>query len=322
MARHPGAAAPSSRAQAGGGMQVAGRVLAIHGVAPEVDPRRFAFRNLSDADSLRRFLQAAPPLVPLPEALAGRGNALTIDDATRAAADAALMARELGHAVSLFVNPSQVSSREQHYFLLLNVLLDRLDGQTCEFEGTKFETATMAQRQVLRHSIKARFRAMRDDRGRMDFVSELATRWRASPLELPEHFQTLGIHDLIALRDSGVDVQNHGWSHVHHPSLSSEQSVHEIREGRAWLQRELGVDAAYFAVPFGDALPTPEAAAACETWFTATDQLAPGWIGLKVFNREELHLHVTAGSSRALRPPPRRFGSGWIARLVGFLRTQ
>jgi hypothetical protein len=321
MPRHAGAAVPSSRAQPDGGMQLGGRVLAIHGVAPEVDPRRFAFRNLSDADSLRRFLLAAPPFVPLPEALAARGNALTIDDATRAAADAALMAREHGHAVSLFVNPSQVSSGEPHYFLLLNVLLDRLDGQRCEFEGTMFETATNAQRQVLRHNIKARFRSMTGERGRMDLVTALATRWRTGSLELPDHFRTLGIHDLIALREAGVDVQNHGWSHVHHPILSPEESVREIREGRAWLRRELGVDAAYFAVPFGDALPAPDAAAACETWFTATEQMAPGRLDQNVFNREELHLHMPATSSRALRPPPHRFGSGWIARIVGLLRT-
>ena len=46
-----------------------GRVLTIHGMVRNVDPRRFVFRYMCDADSLRRFLSAAPRLVPLPEAI-------------------------------------------------------------------------------------------------------------------------------------------------------------------------------------------------------------------------------------------------------------
>ena len=74
---------------------------------------------------------------------------------------------------------------------------------------------------------------------------------------MPPHFRTLTVNDLIALRNAGVDLQNHGWLHSHHPNLSPEESAREIDEGRAWLRRELNVDAAHFAVPFGEALPHP-----------------------------------------------------------------
>ena len=85
-------------------------MFCIHGIAPVVDRERFLHRNLLPAAALEAYLAGAAPFVTIAEALAGRGNALTIDDATRAGADAALMARAAGHEVTLFVNPGQVES--------------------------------------------------------------------------------------------------------------------------------------------------------------------------------------------------------------------
>lgn len=296
-------------------------ILTIHGVAPTVDPQRFAYRNLSATDSLRRFLSSAPPLVPLSDALAGGGSALTIDDATHSAADAALLAREYGHAVSLFVNAGQVESGTPHSFLMLNALLDGLEGQSCDFENTTFPTLTMAHRQALRSVIKARLRAITSEPARLDLVTELAARWRVSPLDVPPHFRTLAKHDLVTLRDAGVDLQNHGWSHSHHPSLTPEESVREINKGRAWLQWELNVDAAYFAVPFGDALPHPDVAASCETWLTLMDELPPGPLAPKVFNRETLALPVATAPSLPLGAGARWSIGAWTARLRRLFRS-
>jgi hypothetical protein len=265
-------------------------ILTLHGVAQGVDRRRFGFRNLCEIAALRRFLSSVPRLVPLPEALAGGGSALTIDDATTAAANAALLAREYGHAVSLFVNAGQVESGRPYSFVVLNALLDGLDGQPCPFEGTSFPTATTAQRQALRDAIKARLCTVTDEPAREELVRALAAGWRVRSLEVPPHFRTLTKQDLIALRDAGVDLQNHGWSHSHHASLTPEASGREISEGRHWLKRQLGVDAAYFAVPFGDALPPPGLAAPCAAWLTLLDALPPGPLAPGVFNRATLAL--------------------------------
>ena len=282
------------------------RILAIHGVAAHVDSRRFAFRNLSDVHSLNRFLSSSRRFVPLPEALAGRGDALTVDDATRAGADAALLARTHGHAVTLFVNPGQVESGAPHSFLMLNALLDSLVGRQREFEGEVFAVSTTVHRQVLRRAIKARLREVADEQARLDLVRMLAAEWGIARLDVPPHFSTLSKGDLIALRDAGVDLQNHGWLHTHHAILSAHESGREVRDGRAWLQRELDLDAMYFAVPYGEALPLPGAADACEVWFTGTDALAPGPHPSKVFNRETPHLPNGAGS--------------WTSRLLAFVR--
>jgi hypothetical protein len=285
---------------------MSGQVLTIHGIAPGVVPDAFSFRNLCDADAMHRYLAAVPPFVSIDDALAGRGNALTIDDAIRGAADAALLARRHGHAVSLFVNPAQVEAGTPYAFLLLNVLLDSLNRRRCVFDGTGFPTKTFAQRQRLRRRIKARLCALTSEQERLDVVAGLADEWDVKMPAVPPHFRTIGRDELVTLRDAGVSLENHGWSHSDHTSLSPAESIREIREGRAWLERELGVAAAHFAAPFGDALPTPEAAAICPTWLTASEVLPAGPLSAPVFNRTFLELPVSSPSSAG-----RGWWSGW-----------
>jgi hypothetical protein len=297
-----------------------GRILALHGVAPQVDRRRFEFRNFEEVRALERFLSAAPPFLPLVEALAGRGDALTIDDATRGAADAALLARRYGHAVTLFVNPAQVESGAPYWFFLLNVLLDKLDGRRRDFEGTSFATSSVPQRNALRTRIKARVRAIKQEPQRAAFIRELAERWQLAPLDVPGHLTTLRTGDLRELLASGVELQNHGWSHAHHGSLSAEESVWEVREAREWLRSELGVDAPHFAVPFGDVMPGPEATTACETWLTLSDVWPAGRVTPTVFNRKNLEVATELDVFARVGARVRRSLRVLAARVFGSLR--
>ena len=277
------------------------RILALHGVAARIDPRRFAFRNRSSVDALDTFLSSSPRFVPLPDALAGRGDALTVDDTTRAAADAALLARRHGHAVSLFVNPGQVELGAPYAFVMLYALIDGLNSRPREFEGQVFAMSTTAHRQALHGAIKGKLRRIADERARRDLLKTLAAEWGMARLEVPPHFSTLSRQDLVALRDAGVDLQNHGWTHTEPAMLSAMESDREVRDGRAWLQRELDLDARYFAAPYGEALPLPGAAAACEVWFTLTGALARGRHSAGVFNRETPPVPEGTGLLRAMR---------------------
>jgi hypothetical protein len=266
---------------------VTGRVLCIHGVAPTIDRERFLHRNLLPSAVLRDVLDNAERFVSIEGALAGHGNALSIDDATRAGADAAMMARNAGHAVTIFVNPGQVESGAPYHFLLLNALLDQVRGDSVELEEVRYPVATNRDRQALRRVLKERLRQLPGEEQRRVEVEELARAWDAGRLGVGKPFTTLTRADLSALVDAGVDLQNHGWTHAFHPALPPDESAEEIRRGREWLHREFGVDARWFAAPFGDSLPH-DVAMDCDAWFTFNGEWQEGWLAPRVYNRANL----------------------------------
>ena len=263
-------------------------VLTMHGSARHADRRRFAYRNIFDAAALDRALQSMKPCVSLTDALDGRGVALTIDDATRGAADAALQARRHGHEVTLFVNPAQVESGEPYAFLVLNLVLDRVDLDACEFEDERYPLRTIAEKSSLRARIKAHLATIGNEHQRLAYVRALATQWRVHDIVIAPHFRTLSRRDLTHLRDAGVSLQNHGWEHSSHAFLSPSESAREITLGRVWLERELRTDARWFAVPYGNDLPHQGVSLDCDAWLSVTSTVPPGWVRAGVYNREEL----------------------------------
>ena len=262
-------------------------IYTMHGVAPNVDPRRFIYRNISDERSFRAILSARTPFVSLAESLAGRGDALTIDDATRASADAALLARKLGHQVTLFVNPGQVDPPVPYSFNLLSVLMDRLTARSVNLDGQTLKARTPAERDAVRERVKSRLREIETETERNALIARLALQWGGVDLSMPDFLETLTTSELEQLRDSGVDIQNHGWTHRCHRRHTAEESQREIDSGKQWLLDRLGVTADLFAVPFGDVLP-PEGVD-CTHWLTADYRLPRGQIGQTVWNRETLH---------------------------------
>ena len=275
-----------------GGM---GRVWCLHGAVPGAAPTLLEHRFISDSGLLSRFLAQSSRFVPLRDALDDQGAALTVDDATHAAAEACGIARSYGHAVTLFINPGQVESGQPYWFVQLKVLLDGLPGNPCEFEDRSFPTATFRDRLRLREAIKRQVCTIKTEEGRSARVVALARQWQIAPREVPRHATTLSIRDLRQLLAAGVDIQNHGWSHAHHASLSPAESAEEVRRGRDWLHHQLGIDAQYFAVPFGDVLPDPPAAACCSTWLTLDSELPLGPVSAQVFNRVDLTLQRGPG---------------------------
>ena len=281
-----------------------GRVFTLHGVAPRVQPRRFIYRNISDQKTLTSILAATAPFVPLAEALAGRGDALTVDDATRAAADAALLARRHGHAVTLFVNPGQIDPPVPYSFHLLSVFLDAVRGNVA-LDGQSFATRTLDQRHRLRLHLKEKLRETPTEVERSDLITTLASECGLAPLEIPLFLETLDVDDLRALLDSGVEIQNHGWSHVCHQRLTPSESAREIEQGREWLSSRLGIDAGVFAVPFGDVMPL--AGAPCDIWLTVDDRFPGGPIAAAVWNRDTLEAPPKRGAMDEVRYRARKF---------------
>jgi hypothetical protein len=241
---------------------------------------------MTDRENARRFFASLPRLVSVSAALAGRGDALTIDDATRGAADAAMLAREFGHDVSLFVNPEVVLSGGPYWFNVMDLLVDAAPLGAHDFDDSTVTVDSDVQRRALRERIKTQARLLRSEQARLEFVQSLADRWRVE-YEIPRHYQVLQMGDLIQLRNAGVELQNHGWSHCDHTLLSADESNDEIRRGRDWLKQELDVDGQHFAVPYGDVMPRGPFDA-CESWLTFFWEQPGGLVAPRVFNRVDL----------------------------------
>lgn len=56
---------------------------------------------------------------------------------------------------------------------------------------------------------------------------------------------------LKEMRDNGVTIANHTWTHAELPYESEERQREEISRTQAWLKDELGIDNRYFAYPVG-----------------------------------------------------------------------
>jgi peptidoglycan/xylan/chitin deacetylase (PgdA/CDA1 family) len=296
-----------------------GLIYVTHGLAPGAEPKSFQTRFRSDPAAFSKFL-AQQAFVTLDAALRGEGNAITVDDATVASAELCRMARAAGHPVVLFVNPGQVESGRPYWFMLLNALCDQLDQRGYQYRGVSYPTATFGQRVTLRIAIKEQVSVLPEEAARVEAVLELAHQWKTGSPVIAPHARTLTLSELRDLANAGVELQNHGWWHANHGSLSPEESAREVRRGREWLQDTFGNDAEYFAVPFGETLPSAEAARWCSVWFTLTGE-PYGPVSPTVWNRKDLTFYREEPSSGG--PSTRSsLTSRAIAKLAGLFRIR
>jgi len=104
-------------------------ITMMHGIAENLQPgRRFVHCDLHDWHAFEYALRdrstRGASYVPLRDAIQGQGDALTIDDSTVAAANAARMARKHKQPVTLFVNGMHIAERVPYWFARINAALD------------------------------------------------------------------------------------------------------------------------------------------------------------------------------------------------------
>jgi len=265
-------------------------IFVAHGVVDAANESGYVARYLPDRDQFRSFLQArAEPFVTLEAAALGYGDALTVDDATVAAAHMAMSARELGHAITLFVNPGQVDSGNTYWFHQLTLLVDGL-GSRIAFDDEEFDCTRIAEKVRLRRALKRHLLPIQGESERLTALSGLSMTLQARPAKLPGHLRTLTVPELRALSSAGVRLANHGWQHPHYDHLSSEERLAEIRKGRDWLDDfRPGSGQGVFACPFGDHVPDRELAEFAGLWLSADNRAPPGFRD-GTYNRQEIRI--------------------------------
>ncbi len=259
----------------------------MHGVFSEGDPKGFQNRCLIREDEFETFLSLLPfKFVSLDDAVAGKGNALTVDDATNAAYHAAKLARQHGHAVTIFVNPYFIRFQRPYFFLELNALLDRTANSSTRFDGMTFPLNLRSERRTFRIHVKDRF-CMLDSIEEIDSViNDIGEGLGVGRGGLPQHLNTMTEGELHELVEAGVSIENHGFSHIHPKALRWPQMMREIVQAQEWIRDVCGQESQHFAVPFGDSLPQwrlPKERRLI--WFTLHDQIQQGPLGPQLWNR-------------------------------------
>lgn len=266
-------------------------VFLLHGVADLVGQGEHARRGLLERAAYERHLAERPrPFVDLDEAVGGGGDALTVDDATRASAEAARLARRYGHAVSLFVNPGHVEEETPYPLYLLNALLDAAGDRRVRYRGEGYALGEPRQKRALRRAVKGRLATLRRTERCYEVLLEVARALGTGAVELPPFLRTLTAAEVRELQEAGVRIENHGWTHLDPAAFDAPQWRSDVERGRRWIERRLGTAPTAYAVPFGEERPGADVAGPARTVLLHDDRLPRGAVAPGVVNRESLSL--------------------------------
>ena len=270
--------------------QMQGHVYVMHGVVDRPVAGSFRDRNMLDREAFIRFLEKrTPKFGSLEDAVELESNALTTDDGTHASFDAAVLARELGHEVTVFVNPFNVETGTPYWFSVLDLVLDRTSRPSCGFGGREFALSHLADKRQFRAAVMVSVRKLPTEERRQAMISELADGLHVRDLELPPSLAPVSRQAVEQLSKMGVRVENHGWTHCHPEGMEPELLWQDIERGQSWFRQHLHSHGRAYAVPFGDTPPPGEMPEnLVEMWYMADSRRINGRIGNRIFNRSPL----------------------------------
>jgi len=257
----------------------------LHGCASHWRSGRQTFRNFVSEDALRSYLKNLPSKYGA--SLCSNGSdVLTIDDSTKGAGWAAAIARECGHQVFLFVNPHQISTGEPYYFSLFDICLDNRRESKIMYHDIEYDLDTQVT--IFRRAAKRVLSNLDHDSAR-EAVVEIGELLNCASYEIPEHAQPLTLAELLHLRDVGVIIENHGWSHRCIDSFSTTELKQDIAATQTWLLRHVGTRSVQYAIPFGETiLPLNSVEGLGDVVLLADDRCAPGLIRKNIWNRVDI----------------------------------
>ncbi len=262
-------------------------VFVLHGIVDHYVAGAAVHRNYVPREAFEAYLRSRAAPFAAWDTGRREGDVLTVDDATRAGADACMTARRLGHEVMFFVNPFQIVSGQPYFFSLLDAIIDARTATAVEYRG---EIHDLGPTGIQRFRVAARDALMvrRADQA-YAAAAELTALLGADGAEVAAHDRPISLAELGALKDAGVRIENHGWSHVEISSLSDDEFAEHVTAGRDWLRRELSVDAALYAVPFGaDDVPDHRRHWVGDGYFLASRRFPPSRLNPLCWNRKDL----------------------------------
>lgn len=262
----------------------------MHGVVENFKKECFLHRDLNDKKLFEKYLKSRhSKFIDIETALNdNNGDVLTIDDATIASYEAALIANELGHKTTLFVNADNVLNNKTYFFCKLNNILERTISEYITFNGNKYPLKTFVQKKEFRKDFKQYFRTLSNIQDVEKLVDCLSIELLKENNINPYYLNSLSKNDIFDLIKQGVRIENHGFSHLEISSLNEDQFFNHITVCHDWLNKEFNLSSSIYAVPFGETIPKYEIAD-IKLILLASDVIKQGFfVSSKLYNRIEL----------------------------------
>lgn len=272
-----------------------GMIYTLHGVKKNLINDCMIDRGLLDYEKFERFLRnKKAKFVSITDSLNGKGDSLTIDDATKASASAAMLAAEYGHNVTFFINPWNIINKKPYHFHLLNIILERTSLKKIFFNESCWDLRTYDSKHLFREYIKKRFwKCEKNIINIYDTITFVANKLKVNIDScLPDHMQIISKHDIINLINKGVNIGCHGWTHINTSCLNHDELMHHIMDTNYWLKQNFNIDNFdYYSTPFGFSFPNEGFLwEKSIRWLLLESSLPNGFIDDKIYNRVTLKL--------------------------------
>ena len=165
--------------------------------------------------------------VSLREALEEKGDALTIDDSLMGGLEAAILCRQFGHEVSLFINPFYIQNQFLYWFCVLNIFLDSDQIKKVSWEGIEYFLDNFDSKLKFRLELKSAIAKSSPEESLSTLQFIFQQNINQSFLT-PFHLTVLTISDLKKALSLGVEIHNHGWTHCQITAFKNSEIEEEI----------------------------------------------------------------------------------------------
>ena len=237
------------------------KIYILHGSCAEWRHDLQSMRQYVPEETLRDYLKSRHNLFVDPDSNVD-GDVLTVDDSTRGAFETCMIARQLGHEITLFVNPSQIISGNDYWFSRFDALVDARQAEYCEFQGVTYDLRSREELRRFRFAVRPLLITASETAAHC-ILDDIECLLGASGAIVAEHARTITIGEFSALCEAGVRIGNHGWDHQCISALTAQEQRDDLTAAADWLRAASGQHVSDYAVPFGLERLKPEARSAC-----------------------------------------------------------
>jgi hypothetical protein len=230
-------------------------IYVCHGVVSHKDNSLISHALFADESAFCEYLSSLPScFVTLDQAMAGAGDALTVDDATYAGFRAVTLARQMGHAVSWCVNGEEVVEGLPYFPFQISCMLDQTSKKSCFFLGCRWDLSTLEHRRSFRFYLKQEYLRCDSRRAIDAFVSALAAALQIN-VEMPKALRTVDRTEIETAVFGGCRLLNHGWTHLNPNAYLHSDLEADIARNAVWLRSFQCEPSSIYVPPYGRAVP-------------------------------------------------------------------